>query len=48
MMNLEEVEREIAGIYVWFSENAPGVQVQEIGHLSDLWAVADSYYERGE
>ena len=43
-MDIESVEREIAATYVFFAENAPGIRVQETGHLADLWAVADAYY----
>lgn len=44
MISLDEVEREIEGHYRFFFENAPGVVVQERGHLADLWAIADAYY----
>lgn len=44
MMDLDAVEREIYDQYQWFAREAPGVRVQESGHLADLWAVADAYY----
>lgn len=40
-MNIVEVEREIAAVYRWFAERAPGVRVQEAGRLADLWALFD-------
>lgn len=44
-MTLEEAENEIHGIYRWFAEEAPGVVVQEEGHLAQLWAVVDSHLD---
>lgn len=41
---LEQAENEIAGIYKWFAANSPGTVVQEVGHLADLWSIADYYY----
>lgn len=41
-MMLEEAENEIASIYRWFAEEAPGVVVQEEGHLAQLWAFVDA------
>lgn len=48
MRTLEETESEISGIYRWFAAEAPGVVVREEGHLAQLWAVADAYYEKEE
>lgn len=48
MKSLNEVENEIAGIYRWFSQEAPGVSVREEGHLAQLWAVADRLIELEE
>lgn len=48
MRSLEETENEIAGVYRWFAREAPGVRVQEEGHLAQLWAVADAYYDKEE
>lgn len=41
-MDLVEVEREIEGFYRWFSANAPGVRVREVGRLAQLWREFDS------
>ncbi len=41
MMTLEEVETAIYETYKWFSVTAPGVVVQEQGHLARLWALFD-------
>jgi len=43
-MNLEEVQSEIKATYEFFSREAPGVVVQEIGTLAQLWALADAKY----
>ena len=45
MISLEEVENELSAIYQWFAKEAPGVVVREEGHLADLWAIADAYYD---
>jgi hypothetical protein len=45
-MTLEQAENEIAAIYRWFAQEAPGVTVREEGHLANLWAVADAHYEK--
>lgn len=47
MRDLHSVETEISGIYKWFAKEAPGVTVQEEGHLAQLWALADAYYLQG-
>lgn len=45
-MSLTQVENEIHSIYRWFAQEAPGVTVQEEGHLAQLWALADDYYAK--
>ena len=37
-----EAEQELYNIYQWYAREAPGVQVQEVGHVADLWAIVDS------
>lgn len=39
-MNIEQVEKEIQGIYHFYADNAPGVTPVETGHLAELWALA--------
>lgn len=48
MKSLEEIETAIYDHYQWFAREAPGVVVQEEGHLAQLWAVADTYYAKEE
>lgn len=43
--NLDTVHDEIRGMYLWWSEQAPGVTPLEEGHLADLWAIADRLHE---
>lgn len=40
MNNITEIENEISAIYHWYAKEAPGVVVQEVGHLANLWALA--------
>lgn len=40
MNNITEIETEISAIYRWYAKEAPGVIVQEVGHLANLWALA--------
>jgi len=48
-MDLAQVEKEIYDTYQWFAREAPGVVVQEQGHLARLWSVADALYaEEGD
>lgn len=47
-MSLTEVEKSIYDHYRFFAIKAPGVPVQETGHLARLWAVADAYYRAEE
>ena len=45
-MSIEQIENDIAGIYRWWAQSAPGVTPLEAGHLADLWALADYEYEK--
>lgn len=45
MNNITEIENEISAIYKWYAKEAPGVTVQEVGRLANLWALADWHYE---
>lgn len=41
---LEQAENEIRATYEFFAREAPGVPVQEQGHLANLWAIVDAKY----
>ena len=38
-LTLEDVEQAIYEYYQFFAREAPGVVVQEVGHLANLWSV---------
>ena len=40
-LTLAEVEQAIYEHYQFFAREAPGVVVQEVGHLANLWAMFD-------
>lgn len=43
---LDEVHSELQSIYYWWAIQQPGVTPQEVGHLGDLWSLADRlHYE---
>lgn len=39
------LHEQIAQIYRWWADEAPGVTPQETGHLADLWAHVDQLEE---
>lgn len=41
---LEQAENEIRATYEFFARESPGTVVQEVGHLSNLWAIVDAKY----
>lgn len=43
-MNIDNIESEIQSHYRFFADQAPGVPVQEVGTLSQLWSLADYMY----
>lgn len=43
-LTIDDVEQAIRDHYMWFHQNAPGVQVQETGHLANLWSVWEDLY----
>jgi hypothetical protein len=40
-MNEEQAHAELAATYKWYSQEAPGVKVQEVGVVAALWAIID-------
>lgn len=44
---LESAHQAIYDHYQWFAREAPGVYVQEVGHLAQLWSIVD-YLEEVE
>lgn len=47
-LTLEEVEQAIYAHYQFFAREAPGVVVQETGHLANLWSVFDDMIREEE
>lgn len=45
MIDVEAVENEIRGIYLWWAESAPGVTPLEHNRLGDLWRAFDAAVE---
>lgn len=41
---ITRLEDDIAYIYTWYANNAPGVQVRESGALAEKWAELDFLY----